>query len=427
MHNLQNPFQENRVGFFISSGCPGALFLEILSFTSQRVRIFHLWKWADFLPLVVFCLLFNVLYIHLFLNQFLCLYRNLYCFVAMIKRLAFYLSLVFVLTVTAVSGQDIHFSQFYMSPLTLNPALTGVMNCNTRIVGNYRNQWASVLGNNAYNTYSVSYDQKMPVGRYDYFGFGGNLWSDVAGSLDFQTLTLKLSGSYSRRVGGDRRKSNYMVMGAEAGLSQRSIDYFNAQWPSQVNNGEHDPTIPSGEVNLPDNFLFGDVGLGLLWFSVLDKRSNYYLGAAINHLNQANLSFYPNEIEKYYTKIVLHGGGQFPMSDDVSLVPGAVFFKQGPSLEINAGNSFRFALDGDDQSFQFGAWFRLARHWEDPILMDAVILSTRFDYSNWGIGFSYDINVSSLSQESRGNGGFEFSMIYLVCGPQNRGVYCPKF
>ena len=53
-----------------------------------------------------------------------------------------------------LNAQDIHFSQFYMSPLNLNPALTGVMNCNTRFVGNYRNQWASVLKSNAYNTYS---------------------------------------------------------------------------------------------------------------------------------------------------------------------------------------------------------------------------------------------------------------------------------
>ncbi len=348
----------------------------------------------------------------------------------MIKRLAFYLSLVFILTVSVVRGQDIHFSQFYMSPLTLNPALTGVMNCNTRIVGNYRNQWASVLGKSAYNTYSVSYDQKMPVGRYDNFGFGANIWSDVAGSLDFQTLTLKLSGSYARRVGGDRRKSHYMVLGVEAGGSQRSIDYTNQQWPVQVTDGEFNGGIDPGEGDLPDNFLFGDVGVGLLWFSVLDKKTNFYFGGAINHLNQANLSFYRlnDQVEKYYTKAVLHAGGQFPMGrGDVSLVPGAVFFTQGPSLEINAGNSFRFALDGQDQSFQVGAWVRLARHFEKPLLMDAFILSTRFDYDNWGIGFSYDINVSSLSQQSRGNGGFEFSMIYLVCGPQSRGVYCPKF
>ena len=348
----------------------------------------------------------------------------------MIKRLAFFTSLVSILTVSSVRGQDIHFSQFYMSPLTLNPALTGVQNCNTRIVGNYRNQWASVLGNAAYNTYSVSYDQKMPVGRYDYFGFGGNVWSDVAGQLDFQTLTLKLSGAYSRRVGGDRKKSNYVVVGAEAGVSQRSLDFTNAQWPSQNDNGQWNGQLPSGEGELPDNFLFADVGLGVLWFSILGKHSNFYIGGALNHLNQANISnFRPDGLEKYFTKSVLHAGGEFPMNNSMSLVPGAVVFTQGPSLEINAGNSFRFNLDngGADQSFQFGAWIRLARHFTEPILVDAVILSTRFDYSNWGIGFSYDINTSSLSEGSRGNGGFEFSMIYLICGPQNRGVYCPKF
>jgi len=78
--------------------------------------------------------------------------------------------------VTLTKAQDIHFSQFYMSPLNLNPALTGVMNCNTRMVANYRNQWAAVLQANAYNTYSVSYDQKIPVGRSDYFGIS---WRDT--------------------------------------------------------------------------------------------------------------------------------------------------------------------------------------------------------------------------------------------------------
>ncbi|HNM24595.1 MAG TPA: type IX secretion system membrane protein PorP/SprF, partial [Saprospiraceae bacterium] len=58
------------------------------------------------------------------------------------------LSCAIVLAV-AVQAQDIHFSQFYMSPLNLNPAMTGVMNCNHRIVANYRNQWSSILKQNA--------------------------------------------------------------------------------------------------------------------------------------------------------------------------------------------------------------------------------------------------------------------------------------
>ena len=49
------------------------------------------------------------------------------------------------LVVFNLNSQDIHFSQFYMSPLNLNPAMTGVMNGNIRLTGNYWNQWASAV------------------------------------------------------------------------------------------------------------------------------------------------------------------------------------------------------------------------------------------------------------------------------------------
>ena len=100
-----------------------------------------------------------------------------------------------------LQAQDIHFSQFYMSPLNLNPALTGVMNCNSRIAVNYRSQWASILGSSAFQTYSVSYDQRVAVGRNDFFGIGGTFWGDRAGTADFATTTGKVSLSYSKKWG----------------------------------------------------------------------------------------------------------------------------------------------------------------------------------------------------------------------------------
>src|SRR5690606_1192725 len=116
----------------------------------------------------------------------------------------------------ALNAQDIHFSQFYMSPLNLNPALTGVMNCNVRLVANYRNHRASVVKSNAYITYSVSYDQRIPVRRYDFFVVGGSFWGDKAGELDFATLQGRLSLAYSKRMGGYRQEAHYLVLGADA-------------------------------------------------------------------------------------------------------------------------------------------------------------------------------------------------------------------
>src|SRR5215831_4802343 len=71
------------------------------------------------------------------------------------KRLIF-LSFVLALTGEGLRAQDPGFSQFFASPLTLNPALTGKFNGVIRVAGNYRNQWPSV--NNAYITSTVSVD-----------------------------------------------------------------------------------------------------------------------------------------------------------------------------------------------------------------------------------------------------------------------------
>jgi len=351
----------------------------------------------------------------------------------MSKRLRIFYVLALALSSIQLGAQDIHFSQFYMSPLNLNPALTGVMNCNTRFVANYRNQWAAVLKGAAYNTYSASFDQKMPVGRYDYFGYGADFVGDKAGTVDFATVAGNLSASYSKRLAGNRKQSHYLTFGAQAGFAQKSIDFIKAQWPSQNLNGEFAGIgSPTGEINLPEgNFSFIDLNGGLLWFSIFDEYTNVYGGFSFSHLNQANQSFYrENVFIPYYTKLTFHAGGQFQMVDRISLIPGLVIFKQGPSFELNGGASARFAL-GDsrmnNQSFQAGLWLRLANHFEDPVTTDAVILSTRFDYENFGIGFSYDINVSTLRAASNANGAFEFSMIYNICGPEKRAVFCPSF
>src|SRR5690606_23124412 len=110
----------------------------------------------------------------------------------------FYYAVLFFISVSVgLQGQDMHFSQFYANPLDLNPAMTGVMDCNIRFNLNYRNQWASVLKSNAFQTISASYDQKFPVFRDDNFAFGASLWGDNAGSLDFATVRGMLNFGYS--------------------------------------------------------------------------------------------------------------------------------------------------------------------------------------------------------------------------------------
>jgi len=310
--------------------------------------------------------------------------------------------------------------------------MTGVMNCNIRVTGNFRNQWASVIKSNAYNTFNVSYDQKIAVGRYDFFGVGASVWGDEAGSLGLGTYQGKVSASYSKRMGGYRDKSHYLVFGAEAAFGQRRIDFTNSQFGEQHDGeGNFDPTRFSLETNLNRNsFLYPDVSAGLLWFSVFNKNTNLFVGGAYHHLTRANITFMDGSSEPLYSKFTGHAGGEFMMSSRVGMVPGFILRLQGPSLEMIPGTSVKFILGNSrksSQSFQVGTWFRLSNSSVSALTSDAAIISTRFDYNQFTLGFSYDVNISSLRPASSANGAFELALQYKVCGPERRNVYCPNF
>ena len=59
-----------------------------------------------------------------------------------------------------VIAQDPVFSQFYSSPMSLNPALAGNGDANWRVVANHRSHWIG-QGLDPLTTSSVSFDGKL--------------------------------------------------------------------------------------------------------------------------------------------------------------------------------------------------------------------------------------------------------------------------
>ena len=74
----------------------------------------------------------------------------------MIFRFLTYIILTFSL-INYFHSQDIHFSQFNLSPLNLNPSLTGSYNGDYRFTGSHRNQWSSVT--TPYATFAFSFEK----------------------------------------------------------------------------------------------------------------------------------------------------------------------------------------------------------------------------------------------------------------------------
>ena len=110
------------------------------------------------------------------------------------KKLICTLSICLTLALCA-SAQDPNFSQFFASPLTLNPALTGKFDGVFRVAGNYRNQWPSI--NNAFVTKTASADFhliKDYLPEIDRWGVGILFMND-------QNTSLKLDNSFSLNPG----------------------------------------------------------------------------------------------------------------------------------------------------------------------------------------------------------------------------------
>ena len=86
---------------------------------------------------------------------------------------------------TLLQAQDLHFSQFFNSPLVTNPANTGfIPDADFRIGANYRNQWSSVMSV-PYKTISVFGDAQVFRDRLEngWLGLGGLILNDQAATM----------------------------------------------------------------------------------------------------------------------------------------------------------------------------------------------------------------------------------------------------
>jgi len=102
--------------------------------------------------------------------------------------------LLILLTAGGVFAQDPQFSQYYQSPLYLNPGFTGITP-QQRAVFNNRIQWPNLP--QAYTTFAASYDIWVDELRS---GFGIIAMTDKMGSAGWRTTTAGLNYSYKVRL-----------------------------------------------------------------------------------------------------------------------------------------------------------------------------------------------------------------------------------
>ncbi len=340
--------------------------------------------------------------------------------------------LLLVLCITTASwAQDPHFSQFYNAPGHLNPAMTGVFAGHFRVGANYRNQWSSVLGADAFQTFNASADLRIPVFRNDYFAVGVQFLQDQAGAGRLRQTNAGINVGYLKQLVGGRYRSDqqFLVAGMRLGLGQFAQDQGNFWFSNQYNSTETvDPTLPSNEALAQSTGMFPDLGAGLMYYAVFDEDASVYVGGSMYHLNRPDVAFQENSKFSLYQRIMVHAGGQIPLNPNFSLLPAAMMGMQGPSREVLLGSSFRLTNnDWYEVAIRAGVWARVSNRLSQGSELDALIYSFILEMERWQLGLSYDVNHSSLDRASNGRGGFEVSLIYVHPYQARYRVNCPNF
>jgi type IX secretion system PorP/SprF family membrane protein len=316
----------------------------------------------------------------------------------------------------AVFGQDHLYSQFFNSPVYLNPALNGQFEGDFRMNFIYRNQYTSSGNNSDYLTASVDYN--IPK-----FGGGvGLMFSRSSEGSDFLNSN-SIAGIYSYSVGSD----NYVLsFGLQAGVANRSIDFGKLVFDDQIDSelGIIPGSTSSADALPFNNKYYFDSGAG-----VNLVVGNFMAGGALQHLNQPNESFtgvptkLPIRSTAYLTyRYDLNADDNMDDDEKSYLIPSVVMYKQSTAQSVSAG------LEYKRRSISAGLWYRSGGA-DGP---SAVVVTLIFDLfvnhdtgEKFRLGVSHDAPVSGLNYGNT-SGSTEGSLNYITVNP-NRADDVPKF
>jgi type IX secretion system PorP/SprF family membrane protein len=340
-----------------------------------------------------------------------------------------YRRIIQLVLLTVASGflysQDIHFTQFNLSPLSYNPALTGGFSGSVRVGGIYRDQWAS-----AYNTPSFFVDSPILKGfrKQDWIGVGLFVFSDeseseyipFAAGAQSKRGTLTTGGllsSAAYHFALDKERKTVIALGGQFGTLSRKIDGQFEFEDAILDQGATQEQLP--DKDSPRNYL--DINAGLTVTGKTTGQSFYRIGVSALHINKPDNAVRGGggSTTKSPMRIVGYGTYYMDLNEKFLVLPSVLFQTIGPAQEIDLQGMVGYKIPAESVVLKAGLGYRVG---------DALQALFGVDYKDLRVGASYDLNVSSLSSP---NGAFELGVTYIARiykRPKiDPVIFCPRF
>ena len=313
-----------------------------------------------------------------------------------------------------LQSQDLHYSQFYLNPLHLNPALTGIFRGDMRAAAAYRSQWKSVPV--PYQTFSGTVDWKTLKRDVNLLSAGFQIQHDRAGDAALTWTQVGAVAGVAHALG----ERQAISAGIGLFVAQRAFDVSKLKFKNQWSGDLFDPALPTGE-NFDKNSGFAPtLSAGLNWhYEPADSRTRLDAGLGAFHLNRPKINFRDDAGQHLSMRLALMLNGALQTGEFTDIVAFGAVQQMGKAREILVGGGLRRMLS-DDVAVQFSLATRAG---------DALIPAFQVEWFNWTAGLSYDWNISDFDIATNKRGGFEIAVVYrtLPVPPVKTFKSCPIF
>jgi len=304
-----------------------------------------------------------------------------------------------------VQSQDVKFSQYFTSPLTVNPALCGLYNGQYRLMGNYRNQWQEIMYPYTSATFSAESQIHAKISEDDILAVGINGLTDRSNNGGLRNSSI--SGTISFHKALDMEGISRLGVGLQAAYVSKVVDYSKMTFEPQFTPIGYDISLPTNELSNGFTINYLDYSAGIV-YSYLSGDFNIYGGASVSHISRPNEN-YSGFTSKLPIRYTIHGGASVAVGQLNTLYVSLMHMRTSLSNQTTVGMVYGINFNGleDNQSneFLFGTWLRLN---------DAVVPYLGLKFGKVNAGLSYDITTSKVTIGNNGMGGIELSMQVLL-------------
>ncbi len=325
-----------------------------------------------------------------------------------------------MMTMKILPAQDPSFSQFFSSPLNVNPALTANINADWRLISNLRDQWIGPAS--PYVTGTISFDTKLiqdkmtNVSENNYWGIGGMLMYDHAMSGVVRSTYASLNLSYNIKLSESDYYTQRLGLGFGAIYGSRHIDFSRVDFEEQFTGRGFNTNLPTGESALSNMKPYISVSAGIL-YSIVTENSNFDAGISAFHLNKPRQTFLKDDNEILAIRKVAHVNFETFLNERVVLNTNAIYQYQSKASYFSVGGALGYYLADEAESLITGGlWY-----WSKNSVLPYVSLA----YKDFQVGISYDIITSKLNQASRKPSSWELSLILRGSRKPSGVIPCP--